>query len=135
MFRINKLNKGLKEDEKPKVKVYNAFIINKEKREKKFLNLEKYISNMNLVDVDNEDPHLFDKVDKIFKPNVKMATKQIHLLDYLMSDDFKNVIHKMKKIKINKLDYETIHAIQKQIINIKNNKREKKLMKFKKNKN
>ena len=137
IFFYRKIDKKdiLIEEEKPKIKVYNAFIINKEKREKKFLNLEKYISNMNLVDVDNEDPHLFDKVDKIFKPNVKMATKQIHLLDYLMSDDFKNVIHKMKKIKINKLDYETIHAIQKQIINIKNNKREKILMKFKRNKN
>ena len=123
------------EEEKPKVKVYNAFLINKEKRKKKFLNLEEYISNMNLVDVDKEDPHLFDKVDKVFKPNVNMATKQIHLLDYLLSDDFRSVIHNMKKIKINKLDYETIHIIRRQIINIKNNKREKLSKKIKKNKN
>ena len=113
------------EEEKPKIKVYNAFIRNKEKKEKKFLNLEEYISNMNLIEADNEDPHLFDKVDKVFKPNVNMATKQIHLLDYLMSDDFKNIINNMKKIRINKLDYETMHIIQRQIINIKNNQREK----------
>ena len=31
----------------------------------------------------------------------------------------------MKKIQINKLNYETIHLIQRQIINIKNNEREK----------
>jgi hypothetical protein len=82
-------------EEKPKIKVYNSFIINKEKKTKKFLNLEEYISNMKLIDADNEDPHLFDKVDKVFKPNVNMATKQIHLLDYLMSDDFKNIINNM----------------------------------------
>ena len=64
-----------------------------------------------------------------------MATKQIHLLDYLLSDDFRSVIHNMKKIKINKLDYETIHIIRRQIINIKNNNREKLSKKFKKNKN
>ena len=119
-------------EEKPKIKVYNSFIINKEKKTKKFLNLEEYISNMKLIDADNEDPHLFNKVDKVFKPNVNMATKQIHLLDYLMSDDFKNIINNMKKIRINKLDYETMHIIQRQIINIKNNQRDKLSRKFKK---
>ena len=124
-FKKSFKKEKLIEEEKPKIKEYNAFIINKEKKEKKFSDLEKYILNMNLVDVDNEDPHLFDKVDKVFKPSVNLATKQIHLLDYLMSDDFKKIINNMKKIKINKLDYETIHVIQRQIINIKNNKREK----------
>ena len=80
---------------------------------------------MKLIDVDNEDPTLFDKIDKKFKTNVNIATKQIHLLDYLMSDEFKKIIKNMKKIRINKLDYETINIIQRQIINIKNNQREK----------
>ena len=99
--------------------------MNKKNKEKKFSKLENYISNMKLIEVDDEDPHLFDKIDKKFKTNVNIATKQIHLLDYLMSDDFKKIIKNMKKIRINKLDYETINIIQKQIINIKNNEREK----------
>ena len=132
-FKKSYKKEKLIDEEKPKIKLYNAFVINREKKEKKFLNLEKYISNMKLVDVDDEDPHLFDKVDKIFKPNVNIATKQIHLLDYLMSEDFKKIIKNMKKIRINKFDYETMHIIQKQIINIKNNEREK-LSKHYKNK-
>ena len=115
----------LTEEIKPKIKVYNAFMMNKKIKEEKFSRLENYISNMKLIDVDNEDPTLFDKIDKKFKTNVNIATKQIHLLDYLMSDDFKKIIKNMKKIRINKLDYETINTIQRQIINIKNNQREK----------
>ena len=130
-FKKNAKKEKLIEEEKPKVKLYNAFTINKELKEQKFLKLEEYISNMNLIDVDNEDPHLFDKVDKVFKTNVNIATKQIHLLDYLMSDEFKDIINNMRKIKINKLDYETIHIIQRQIINIKNNEREKLSKKYK----
>ena len=123
-------NKNIKKEKlieeiKPKVKVYNAFIMNKKSKEEKFSKLENYISNMKLIDVDNEDPTLFDKIDKKFKTNVNIATKQIHLLDYLMSDEFKKIIKNMKKIRINKLDYETINIIQRQIINIKNNQREK----------
>ena len=131
-FRKNfKSEKLIEEEVKPKVKIFNPFAMKKHKKEKKFTRLENYISNMDLIDVDNEDPHLFDKVDKRFKTNVNIATKQIHLLDYLMSDDFKKIINNMKKIKINKLDYETIHLIQRQIINIKNNERERLSKKFK----
>ena len=131
-FRKNfKSEKLIEEEVKPKIKIYNAFAMKKHNKEKKFTQLENYISNMDLIDVDNEDPHLFDKVDKRFKSNVNIATKQIHLLDYLMSDDFKKIINIMKKIRINKLDYETIHLIQRQIINIKNNEREKLSKKYK----
>ena len=131
-FNQNVKKEKLIEQEKPKIKIINPFTMNKEKKERKFLLLEDYISNMDLIDVDNEDPHLFDKVDKVFKTNVNIATKQIHLLDYLMSDDFKQIIKNMKKININKLDYETINVIQRQIINIKNNEREKLSKQFKK---
>ena len=124
-FNKNFKPEKLIEEVKPTLKFYNTFTMKKQNKEKKFTQLEDYISNMDLIDVDNEDPHLFDKVDKTFKTNVNIATKQIHLLDYLMSDDFKKIINNMKKIRINKLDYETIHIIQRQIINIKNNEREK----------
>ena len=118
--------------ESPEKKVeYNTFNSFKEIRMKKFKKLENYISNMKLLDVDNDEPYLFDKINKSFKYNVKMATKQIHLLDYLMSDNFKETIRGMNKIRINKLDKETISLIQKKIISIKNNEREKLSFKLK----
>ena len=109
----------------PKKKVDNQFILHLEKKAKRFNKLEKYISNMKLVDVDKDEPRLFDKINKQFKYNVSLATKQIHLLDYLMSDNFQEIIKNMNKIRINKLDKETISIIQKSIINLKNNEREK----------
>ena len=114
---------------------YNEYFSNKEKREKKFLMLENHISNMKLIEVDNDEPHLFDKINKHFSYKINLVTKKIHLLDYLMSDNFRQTINNMKKIKINKLNKETIDVIQKKIINIKNNEREKIRIKFKKDKN
>ena len=132
LFSIKNVKREkLTEEIKPKIKVYNTFNINKKRREEKLARLEDYISNMKLIDVDNDEPHLFDKINKRFKTNVNIATKQIHLLDYLLSDDFKKVIKNMKKIRINKLNYETINVIQRQIINIKNNEREKLSKQFK----
>ena len=121
----------------PIKKVENQFFSRREKKEKIFNKLEKYISNLKLVDVDNDEPYLFDKINKHFKYNVNLATKQIHLLDYLMSNNFQEIINNMNKIRINKLDKETIRLIQRKIINIKNNEREKlnllKSVKLKKN--
>ena len=125
----------LADAEKPIKKVYNEFYANQEKKAKKFLMLEKYISNMKLLDVDKDEPNLFDRIDKHFKYNVNLVTKKIHLLDYLMSDNFRDTINNMRKIRINKLDSETIDIIQKKIINIKNNEREKISLKFKNEKN
>jgi hypothetical protein len=121
--------------EKPVKKVYNEFFANQEKKARKFLMLENYISNMKLIDVDKDEPNLFDRIDKHFKYNVNLVTKKIHLLDYLMSDNFRDTINNMRKIRINKLDSETIDIIQKKIINIKNNEREKISLKNKNEKN
>jgi hypothetical protein len=120
-------------DEEPPEKKVEQNILNskREMRAKKFQKLENFISNMKLLDADHEEPHLFDKINKHFKYNVKIATKQIHLLNYLMSDNFKETIKKMDKIRINKLDKETINIIQKKIISIKNNEREKLSLKLK----
>ena len=109
----------------PSKKLENPLFILKEKKEKKFNKLEKYISNMNLIDVDYDEPYLFDKINKHFKYHVNLVTKQIHLLDYLMSNNFKEIINNMNTIRINKLDKETIRIIQRKIINLKNNERDK----------
>ena len=129
-------SENLIEKELTKEKVEKKYDSLREKKKKRFNRLEAYISNMKLIDVDFDEPHLFDKLNKQFKYNVNLATKQIHLLDYLMSDQFKEVIKQMNNIRINKANKETIHIIQKNIINIKNNEREKlSLMKVRKKKN
>ena len=106
-----------------KKKVNDLFSFHK--KQKRFIILENLISKMNLIDVDNDEPHLFDKINKHFKYNVNLATKQIHLLDYLMGDKFKEIIKNIDDIKINKIDKETKNIIQKNIIKIKNDEKEK----------
>ena len=125
----------LKDKEPVKKKVYKEFVSYNEKKAKRYLKLEKYISNMKLIEVDNDELDLFDRIDKHFSYNVNLVTKKIHLLDYLMSDNFQETIKNMKKIQINKLDRKTIDVISKKIINIKNNERDKLRLKLKKQNN
>ena len=125
----------LKDKEPVKKKVYKEFVSYNDKKAKRYLKLEKYISNMKLIEVDDDELDLFDKIDKHFKYNVNLVTKKIHLLDYLMSDNFQETIKNMKKIRINKLDRETIDIISKKIINIKNNERDKLSLKLQRQKN
>ena len=107
-------------------KEYNRLNYLEEKRKRKFDGIQKKIENLKLMDVDDDEPDLFNKVGaKPMKERVLKTTKQIHLLEYLMSDNFKDVIHNMKKIEINKLEKDTINKIQKKIISLKNNEREK----------
>ena len=61
----------------------------------------------------------------LIKPKVLRTTKQLHLLNILMSDDFKDIVNKMKNKEINKLDKNNINKIQKKIISLKNNERAK----------
>ena len=115
----------LEDDEIKIKKVYNKIYNQEEKRRLRFKRLKKHIEHMKLVDVDKDEPDLFNKIGcKPLNDKVLYTTKQIHLLNFLMSDDFKDVIHKMKKIEINKLNKDTINKIQKRIITLKNNERE-----------
>ena len=116
----------------PKKKVYNLYNIMKERKEKRYLKIENYISNMKLLDVDNDEPNLFNKINRKFNYKVNLITKKIHLLDYLMNDKFNDIINDMKIIRINKLDNKTIDVFQKGIINIKNEERDKLARKLKK---
>ena len=107
-------------------KVYNKLYHREERRKQKFKRIQEYIENLKLIDVDNEEPDLFNKIGhKPMNEKVLHSTKQIQLLNSLMSEDFKELIHKMKKIEINKLDKDTINKIQKKIISLKNNERVK----------
>ena len=92
-----------------------------ERKHKKFENLEKYLDKLKIKEIDDDNPDLFYKIgDKMAKPKLIKITKQLKLLNYLMKDEFKDLIHSMKKIEINKLDKETINIISKRIINLKN---------------
>jgi hypothetical protein len=105
---------------------YNRLNYLEEKRKRKFEGIQKKIENLKLMDVDDDEPDLFNKVGaKPMKERVLKTTKQVHLLEYLMSDNFKDIIHNMKKVEINKLEKDTINKIQKKIISLKNNEREK----------
>ena len=104
----------LEEKEIKVKKVYNRLNYLEEERKKKFVGIEKKIGNLKLMDVDDDEPDLFNKVGaKPINERVLKATKQVHLLEYLMSDNFKGIVHNMKKIEINKLEKDTINKIQK----------------------
>ena len=107
-------------------KVYNKLSYLEERRRRKFNKIREKVEKLKLVEVDDDEPDLFNKVgQKPINENVLKSTKQLYLLEYLMSDDFKDVVHKMKKMEINKLEKDTINKIQKKIISLKNNEREK----------
>ena len=116
----------LEEKEIKVKKVYNRYYNPEERRKKRFKGIKNFIEKMKLIDVDDDEPDLFNKVGcKPIKPKVLKTTKQIHLLNCLMSDDFKEIVNQMKNIEINKLEKETINKIQKKIISLKNNDRVK----------
>ena len=105
---------------RPKYKI-KSMISHEEKQQKKFLKLENYLRKIKIVEVDDDEPDLFNRVgDKQMKPNVLKMTRQMQLLNYLMKDEFKDTVNSMKKIEINKIDKETINKISKRIIHLKN---------------
>ena len=107
-------------------KVYNKLSYLEERRRRKFNKIKEKVEKLKLVEVDDDEPDLFNRIgQKPINENVLKSTKQLFLLEYLMSDDFKDVIQNMKKIEINKLEKDTINKIQKKIVYLKNNEREK----------
>ena len=102
-------------------------IIYKEKDNiQKFEILEKYLENLKIKEIDDDEPDLLNNIKgKPFTPKVGNTTKTIHVLNYLMENKFNNIIDKMKKIELHKLSEGTKEIIQKQIIRIKNDQREK----------
>lgn len=116
----------LEEKEIKVKKVYNILYKEEEKIKKRFKKIQNKVEKIKLTDVDDDEPDLFRKVGcKPLKEKVLKTTKQIQLLNYLMSNDFKEVINQIKKVEINKLEKDTVNKIQRKIISLKNNEREK----------
>ena len=128
-FRREEANISLtpvKEKKKPKA------IYDEEEKERRYEKIEAFISKLPLTEIDDEDVDLLNKVKgKPLSKNINYITKSVHVLNYLMSDKFKNVIDKMKKIEINCLDKETKRTIQKRILFLKNTERMKNIKKMK----
>ena len=100
---------------------FKIMVSHEEKKQKKFQGLTNYLEKVKIVDIDDDEPDLFNRVgDKQIKPSTLKMIKHMQLLNYLMDDEFKDLVSSMQKIEINKLDKETINKISKKIINIKN---------------
>jgi len=125
-FEKNVKKEEMEEKIVTKKRIYNKLFDQEQRRILRFKGIKNYIEKLKLVDIDDDEPDLFNKVG--YKPKnekVLKTTKQLHLLNFLLSDDFKEVIHKMNKMEINKCDKDTINKIQKKIISLKNNERAK----------
>ena len=100
------------------------YLFNEENKIKKFEKLKIFLGNLKLTEIDDEEPDLLNKVTgKAYSQRVGNSTKVIHVLNYLMEDKFNEVIDKMKKIEINRMNNQTKEIIQKQIIKMKNDER------------
>ena len=104
-----------------KKSAFKIMVSHEEKKQKKFQNLSNFLEKIKIVEIDDDEPDLFNRVgDKQIKQNTLKMIKHIQLLNYLMNDEFKDLVNSMQKIEINKPDKETINKISKKIINVKN---------------
>ena len=103
------------------IKLQNPKFLEKEKMKKiKYMKLVEYIKNMKFIEADDDEPSLFNNINsKPLSETVKNSTKNIKLLNYLLSDDFKEFVSNLKKLEINKLNKDTAVKIQKKITEIK----------------
>lgn len=129
------LSKYTEEEKKIYKDQYN---ISEESRIKRFQKIEDYINKIHLVEIDDDHANLLTEPGKREKSHViSTMTKNVNLLNYLTSEDFKSTISKLKKMNINKLDIDIKRIIQKKIIAIKvekDNKLKNSTKKFKKKK-
>ena len=80
------------------------------------MKLIEFIKNMKFIEADDDEPSLFNNINsKPLSETVKNSTKNIKLLNYLLSTDFKEFVSNLKKLEINKLNKDTAVKIQKKI--------------------
>ena len=108
-----------KEEEKKKVYT-EQYKISEENKLKKNKKIENLFNKMNLVEIDDDNNNLLTEFGKKPKSkNIESMTKNIKLLNFLVSEEFKPTITKMKNMNINKLDIDLKRMIQRKIISIK----------------
>ena len=100
-FDIESLNSDSENEKKKIYPVFHPFQFGKVKKFKKIQNL---IEHLKINEIDDDEKSLFNDVGK--KPKSKSVvkmTKNIKLLNYLISSNFKSTIVKMNKIELNKM--------------------------------
>ena len=112
------------DSENEKKKIYPVFHPFQFGKVKKFKKIQNLIEHLKINEIDDDEKSLFNDVGK--KPKSKSVvkmTKNIKLLNYLTSSNFKSTIVKMNKIELNKMNKETKNIIQKKISSIKMNQK------------
>ncbi len=120
-FDIESLNSDSENEKKKICPVFHPFQFGKVK---KFQKIQNLIEHLKINEIDDDEKSLFNDVGK--KPKSKSVvkmTKNIKLLNYLTSSNFKSTIVKMNKIELNKMNKETKNIIQKKISSIKMNQK------------
>ena len=121
-----KENKNLIVEKKKPKKFHNKYEIFFNKHKKRYDKIKKYIENLKIVEIDDEDPNLLNEIKgKPFSDKVGIPTKNIHLLNYLLNHKFNDFIRNTKNLKINNLSNDNFLKIRKQINLIKKEEMEK----------
>ena len=121
-----KENKNLIVEKKKPKKFHNKYEIFFNKHKKRYDKIKKYIENLKIVEIDDEDPNLLNEIKgKPFSDKVGIPTKNIHLLNYLLNHKFNDFIRNTKNLKINNLSNDNFSKIRKQINLIKKEEMEK----------
>ena len=111
---------------KPIKKRIPKYLYSEENNIKKYEKLQKYLENLKINEIDDDAPDLLNNVEqKPFSQRIAVPTKTIHVLNYMMSNQFNGLIEKMNKMHINKINNENKSLIQREIMKIKADEREK----------
>jgi hypothetical protein len=107
--------------------VFSSNEYNNKKKEKRFERVKYYIENLKIMELDDDEPDLLNKIKgKPFSKKVGIPTKNIHILNYLLSNKFNNYLRKTDKLELFNLTQESKIEIQKEIKFIKREELEKK---------
>jgi hypothetical protein len=118
---ISKLDINIENFVNPKKKVIKTLSsIGEEKRMKHYQKIENYVDNIHFSEIDDDHVNLLTEVGKKPKSQkIETMVKNLHLLTYLTSEEFKPTITDFKTMDINKLDLNLKRTIQKKILSIK----------------
>ncbi len=107
---------------KKKIKNYKTiYTIGEEKKKKYYEKIENYIEKIKLTEIDDDHYNLLTEPKRVKSEKIEKMVKNLHLLNYLTSQNFKSTITNLKSININKFDNDdTKRIIQKKIMSIKN---------------
>ena len=110
----------------PKV-LYEKFEIDINKnKEKKYEKVKNFIENLKIKELDCDEPELLNNAKgESFSQKVAIPTKNIHILNYFLSNKFNDYLNENDKFDFYNLSLESRIKIQREIKNIKREELEK----------